>query len=216
MKKIIIRAEKVSKSYQTGRLDTNQKKDVIWALKDVDFDVTEGDIVNLKGHNGAGKSTLLKILCRITSPTHGMISGFGRINCLLEAGTGFYPELTGLENTYLKGAMLGMNQSEISKQMEEIIAFAGIESMLHTPVKGYSTGMQIRLAFSAMIHLRSEILILDEVLAIGDASFQQRCMEKIREVNRVEGKSILIVSHDIGTMERLCNREIHLVNGQIL
>src|SRR6202046_1664048 len=181
-----------------------------WALKDVSFEVKQGEVLGIIGRNGAGKSTLLKILSRITEPTQGRILLKGRVASLLEVGTGFHPELTGRENIYLNGAILGMTQREIRKKFDEIVAFAEIEKFLDTPVKHYSSGMYVRLAFAVAAHLEPEILIVDEVLAVGDTDFQKKCMGKMDEVSRRDGRTVLFVSHTMASVERLCDRAILL------
>lgn len=185
-----------------------------WALKDISFEVKEGEILGIIGHNGAGKSTLLKILSRITTPTIGRAEVYGRIGSLLEVGTGFHSELTGRENIYLNGAILGMKKSEIKSKFEEIVAFAEVEDFLDTPVKHYSSGMFIRLAFAVAAHLEPEILVVDEVLAVGDAAFQQKCLGKMEEIGK-SGRTVLYVSHNLLAMEGLCDRLICLKKGQI-
>lgn len=183
-----------------------------WALNDVSFNINVGDVVGIIGRNGAGKSTLLKILSRITEPTKGRIGIKGRIASLLEVGTGFHPELTGKENIYLNGAVLGMQQSEVRRKFDEIVAFAGVEKFLGTPVKRYSSGMYVRLAFAVAAHLESEILIIDEVLSVGDAEFQKKCLGKMKDVTH-QGRTVLFVSHDFAAMSALCTRGIVLKNG---
>jgi lipopolysaccharide transport system ATP-binding protein len=185
-----------------------------WALKDVSFDIQQGDRVGIIGRNGAGKSTLLKILSRITEPTSGKISIKGRVASLLEVGTGFHPELTGRENIYLNGAILGMSRAEISSKFDEIVAFAEVERFLDTPVKRYSSGMYVRLAFAVAAHLEPEILIVDEVLAVGDAQFQKKCMGKMNDVGK-EGRTVLFVSHNMGALRNLCERAILLRDGSL-
>ncbi len=184
-----------------------------WALKDVSFDIQQGDRVGIIGRNGAGKSTLLKILSRITEPTSGKVSIKGRVASLLEVGTGFHPELTGRENIYLNGAILGMSKAEIANKFDEIVAFAEVERFLDTPVKRYSSGMYVRLAFAVAAHLEPEILIVDEVLAVGDAQFQKKCMGKMRE--RDEERTILFVSHNLNAVRTLCNKVLLMENGKI-
>jgi lipopolysaccharide transport system ATP-binding protein len=183
-------------------------------LKDVSFEIKQGDRVGIIGRNGAGKSTLLKILSRITEPTEGRISINGRVASLLEVGTGFHPELTGRENIYLNGAILGMSRVEIKKKFDEIVAFAEVEKFLDTPVKRYSSGMYVRLAFAVAAHLEPEILIVDEVLAVGDIQFQKKCLGKMEDVGK-EGRTVLFVSHNMATVTTLCRRAIWLVNGQV-
>jgi lipopolysaccharide transport system ATP-binding protein len=184
-----------------------------WALKDVAFEVKQGQVVGIIGRNGAGKSTLLKILSRITKPTTGAIEIHGRIGSLLEVGTGFHPELTGRENIYLNGAILGMKKTEIERKFDEIVAFAEVDRFLDTPVKRFSSGMYMRLAFAVAAHLEPEILLVDEVLAVGDAAFQAKCLGKIGDVAR-EGRTVLFVSHNLGSMANLCSRAILLVQGR--
>ncbi len=186
-----------------------------WALKDVYFEIKQGDRVGIIGRNGAGKSTLLKILSRITDPTCGRISIKGRVASLLEVGTGFHPELSGRENIYLNGAILGMNKVEIKKKFDEIVAFAEVEKFLDTPVKRYSSGMYVRLAFAVAAHLEPEILIVDEVLAVGDAAFQKKCLEKMEDVGK-EGRTVLFVSHQMAALQNLCQRAIWLNYGEVV
>src|SRR5436190_13166306 len=185
-----------------------------WALKDVSFDVMPGEVVGIIGRNGAGKSTLLKILSRITEPTSGKVELFGRVGSLLEVGTGFHPELTGRENIFLNGAILGMRREEIAKKFDEIVDFAEIEEFLDTPVKRYSSGMYVRLAFAVAAHLEPEILVVDEVLAVGDAQFQKKCLKKMKDVGE-HGRTVLFVSHDMQAMSRLCERVAWLDAGKI-
>lgn len=189
--------------------------DIVWSLKDINFEIEQGDAVGIIGRNGAGKSTLLKVLSRVTSPTTGRITGKGRIASLLEVGTGFHPELTGRENIYLNGAILGMRKKEITRKFEEIVDFAGVERYIDTPVKRYSSGMYVRLAFAVAAHLESEILIVDEVLAVGDAEFQKKCLGKMGEVSKGQGRTVLFVSHNMGSVQELCNKGIVLQYGQI-
>jgi lipopolysaccharide transport system ATP-binding protein len=190
-------------------------KETFWALKEVSFDVKKGEIVGIIGRNGAGKSTLLKILSRITKPTSGEIDVYGRIGSLLEVGTGFHAELTGRENIFLNGAILGMRRLEIRKQFDAIVDFAEVEQFLDTPVKRYSSGMYVRLAFAVAAHLNPEILIVDEVLAVGDASFQKKCLGKMEEAG-ARGRAVLFVSHSMPSVLRLCNRVIMLESGRIV
>lgn len=185
-----------------------------WALKDLSFDIQQGDKVGIIGRNGAGKSTLLKIMSRITEPTTGKVKIKGRVASLLEVGTGFHPELTGRENIFLNGAILGMSKVEIKRKFDEIVAFAEVEQFLDTPVKRYSSGMYVRLAFSVAAHLEPEILIIDEVLAVGDAQFQKKCLGKMDEAGR-EGRTILFVSHNMGVISQLCSTCMWLDNGEI-
>jgi len=186
-----------------------------WALDEVSFEVTEGEVVGIIGRNGAGKTTLLKILSRITEPTRGFFEVGGRVASLLEVGTGFHPELTGRENVYLNGAILGMKRSEIMRKFNEIVAFSEIERFINTPVKRYSTGMQVRLAFAVAAHLEPEILLVDEVLAVGDARFQQKCLAKMEDVGQ-HGRTVLFISHNTGAITRLCRRAIWLDAGRVV
>jgi lipopolysaccharide transport system ATP-binding protein len=187
-----------------------------WALRDVSFTVNQGDVLGVVGRNGAGKSTLLKLLSRITEPTQGEIALYGRVGSLLEVGTGFHPELTGRENIFLNGGILGMRRAEIARQFDEIVAFAEIEKYLDTPVKRYSSGMYVRLAFAVAAHLNPEILIVDEVLAVGDANFQRKCLGKMQEVAQGGARTVLFVSHNMAAVRALCNRAILLKNGRLL
>ena len=190
------------------------ERETFWALQDVSFDVHQGDVVGIIGRNGAGKSTLLKILSRITEPTAGQIDLYGRVGSLLEVGTGFHPELTGRENVYLNGAILGMKRAEIARQFDAIIDFSGTEQFLDTPVKRYSSGMYVRLAFAVAAHLNPEILIVDEVLAVGDAEFQKKCLGKMKDVAR-SGRTVLFVSHNMAAVRQLCTSAIALKNGRM-
>lgn len=192
----------------------NQSKECFWALKDVSFEVEKGDVIGIIGRNGAGKSTLLKILSQITRPTEGKIEVNGRIASLLEVGTGFHPELTGRENVFLNGTILGMTRKEVASKFDEIVTFSGIEKFIDTPVKHYSSGMYVRLAFAVAAHLEPEILIIDEVLAVGDAEFQKKCLGKMKDVAG-EGRTVLFVSHDLGAVESLCNKAVLLENGKV-
>ena len=193
---------------------TVQEGDRFLALDDISLEISAGERVGIIGHNGAGKSTLLKLLCRVTAPSDGRISYNGRITSMLEVGTGFHPELTGRENVYMNGAILGMKKSEISKKMEDIIDFSEVRQFIDTPVKRYSSGMYVKLAFSVAAHLDSEIMIMDEVLAVGDISFQQKCLDKMRRVSEDEGRTILYVSHNMNTIRQLCERCIVLDRGK--
>ena len=188
-------------------------EDTIWALKDVSFDVTRGEVVGIIGRNGAGKSTLLRILSRITEPTEGRAEIYGRVGSLLEVGTGFHPELTGRENIYLNGAILGMTKTEINRKFDDIVAFAEIEKFIHTPVKHYSSGMYVRLAFAVAAHHEPEILLVDEVLAVGDAAFQKKCLGKMGDVAE-EGRTVLFVSHNLQVISTLTKRTLLLDNGR--
>lgn len=194
---------------------TKGQSDVVWSLKDINFEIEQGNAVGVIGRNGAGKSTLLKILSRVTSPTTGSVKVRGRIASLLEVGTGFHPELTGRENVFLNGAILGMRKAEIKRKFDEIVDFAGIERYIDTPVKRYSSGMYVRLAFAVAAHLESEILIVDEVLAVGDAEFQKKCLGKMGEVSKGEGRTVLFVSHNMESVRSICNDGLLLNNGEI-
>ena len=197
--------------------DRSQKgqSDYVWALRDINFEVNKGEVLGIIGRNGAGKSTLLKVLSRTTSPSIGKIKVKGRVASLLEVGTGFHPELTGKENIYLNGAILGMSKHEITRKFDEIVDFAGVERYIDTPVKRYSSGMYVRLAFGVAAHLESEILIVDEVLAVGDIEFQKKSLGKMGEVSRSEGKTVLFVSHNMTSIGSLCNKLLVMKNGQI-
>jgi len=184
------------------------------ALDDVSFEITHGEIVGIIGGNGAGKSTLLKVLSRVVRPSAGSAEIHGRLASLLEVGTGFHPDLTGRENIYMSGIILGMTRTEVARRFDEIIAFAGVERFLDTPIKWYSSGMQTRLGFAVAAHLEAEILLIDEVLSVGDAEFQKRCLGKIKEV-AVGGRTVLFISHDMNSVQTLCNRAIWLENGQV-
>jgi lipopolysaccharide transport system ATP-binding protein len=198
--------------------DRTQKgnSDYVWALKDINFEIQQGDAVGIIGRNGAGKSTLLKLLSKVTKPTTGNIKVKGRIASLLEVGTGFHPEMTGRENIYLNGAILGMTRKEITRKFDEIVAFSGVERYIDTPVKRYSSGMYVRLAFAVAAHLESEILIVDEVLAVGDAEFQKKCLGKMGDVSKGEGRTVLFVSHNMAAVKTLCNTGILMRNGTIV
>lgn len=189
-------------------------KEEFWALKDINFNVNQGEIIGIIGSNGAGKSTLLKILSQITPPTSGEIKLHGRVGSLLEVGTGFHPELTGRENIFLNGAILGMPKKDIIKKFDQIVDFSGIEKFLDTPVKYYSSGMYVRLAFAVAAHMEPDILIVDEVLAVGDVEFQKKCLGKMEEVTQKEGRTVLFVSHNMGAVKKLCSRGILLDKGQ--
>jgi lipopolysaccharide transport system ATP-binding protein len=192
-----------------------ERDPTIWALKDVSFDVMPGEVIGIIGRNGAGKSTLLKVLSRITEPTEGQVRLFGRIASLLEVGTGFHPELTGRENVFLNGAVLGMKRAQIEQQFDAIVSFAEIEKFIDTPVKHYSSGMYLKLGFAVAAHLEPEILVIDEVLAVGDSSFQKKCLRKIGDVAR-SGRTVLFVSHNLGAVQTLCERAILLHNGRVV
>jgi len=228
----IIKVENLNKKYKIGdkenyytlrdklanplKLFNKSKSREFWALKNINLEIIHGEAIGIIGRNGAGKSTLLKILSQITPPTTGKITMRGRVASLLEVGTGFHPELTGRENIFLNGAILGMTRKEIKSKFDQIVAFAGIEKFLDTPVKRYSSGMYVRLAFAVAAHLESEILIVDEVLAVGDAQFQKKCLGKMDEVTKKEGRTVLFVSHNMGAVKRLCNKAILLENGNII
>jgi lipopolysaccharide transport system ATP-binding protein len=200
-----------------ARLGRNERStsETFWALKNVSFAVKAGEALGIIGSNGAGKSTLLRILNRITEPTNGAVDIYGRVGALLDVGTGFHPELTGRENIFLNGAILGMNRAEIRRKFDEIVAFAEVEKFLDTPVKRYSSGMYVRLAFAVAAHLDPEILLIDEVLAVGDAEFQEKCFAKMEEVATEKGRTIIFVSHDLDAIHRLCDRAILLRDGAI-
>jgi len=227
----ILRVVDISKSYASGRsgsisgdltrwLGRNpiepRNRRVLWALKNISFELKKGDRLAITGENGAGKSTLLKILSKITAPTSGVICGTGKITSILEVGTGFHPELSGIENIYLNGAMLGMSKIDVKAKIDEIVSFADIREQINTPVKWYSSGMYMRLAFSTAAHLHSEIMIMDEVLAVGDVNFRNRCLEKLKELSNDFGKTILLVSHDSGSIDYLCNKELKLSKGTMI
>ena len=233
MTEAVIQVEKLGKRFHIGKLKagttlrdalTNAVKaafrrraddadTTLWALRDVSFEVKQGEVVGLIGRNGAGKSTLLKLLARVTRPTEGWAEIKGRIGSLLEVGTGFHPELSGRENVFLSGAILGMKKAEIQKKFDEIVAFSEVERFLDTPLKHYSSGMQTRLAFSVAAHLEPEILLVDEVLAVGDAAFQKKCLGKMKDVAR-HGRTIIFVSHNVAAVLRLCSRCLVLVGGR--
>lgn len=201
-----------------GETNDRTKKsdsDFVWALKDITFDVEQGDVVGIIGKNGAGKSTLLKILSRVTAPTTGSIKVKGRIASLLEVGTGFHPEMTGRENIYMNGSIMGMTKQEINRKFDEIVDFAGVEKYIDTPVKRYSSGMIVRLGFAIAAHLEPEILVVDEVLAVGDAEFQKKAIGKMQDVSRGEGRTVLFVSHNMAAVRSLCTRGVALENGMI-
>ena len=192
------------------------ESNIVWSLKDLNFEIEQGDAIGIIGRNGAGKSTLLKILSRITMPTSGTVKVKGRIASLLEVGTGFHPELTGRENIYLNGAILGMRRQEIKRKFDEIVDFSGVERYIDTPVKRYSSGMYVRLAFAVAAHLESEILIVDEVLAVGDIEFQKKCLGKMGDVSKGEGRTVLFVSHNMAAISNLCSKAIYLKNGSLI
>ncbi len=201
---------------ETNDRSSKGESEYVWALKDIDFKVEQGDVVGIIGKNGAGKSTLLKILSKVTAPTTGTIRARGRIGSLLEVGTGFHPEMTGRENIYMNGAILGMKKNEITRKLDEIIDFSGCERYIDTPVKRYSSGMMVRLGFAVAAHLDPEILVVDEVLAVGDAEFQKKAIGKMQDVSRGEGRTVLFVSHNMGSVQQLCNSGILLDKGQIV
>lgn len=210
-------ADKLRRAVRLGQRvedDTPEVED-FWALKNVSFEVRRGDVVGIIGRNGAGKSTLLKVLSRITEPTEGRVTLRGHVASLLEVGTGFHPELSGRENIYLNGAILGMTRAEIKRKFDEIVAFADVEKFLDTPVKRYSSGMHVRLAFSVAAHLEPEILVVDEVLAVGDAEFQTKCLGKMRDVSQ-SGRTVLFVSHNIAAVQTLCSRGLLLDSGRVI
>lgn len=225
---VAIRVSGVSKRYEIGKAKDGSlrgtlsslfksgaaQKDEFWALKDVSFEVKKGEVIGIIGKNGAGKSTLLKILSQITKPTEGRIEINGRVASLLEVGTGFHPELTGRENVFLNGTILGMTRKEVEDKFDEIVAFSGVEKFIDTPVKHYSSGMYVRLAFAVAAHLEPEILIIDEVLAVGDAEFQKKCLGKMKDVAG-EGRTVLFVSHNMAAVRELCERGVFLENGLI-
>jgi lipopolysaccharide transport system ATP-binding protein len=207
---------KPGKTGDSNGLSTRSTKEDFWALKDVSFEVQQGEVLGIIGRNGAGKSTLLKILSRITDPTEGRVTIRGRVASLLEVGTGFHPELTGSENIYLNGAILGMGKKEIKRKFDEIVDFAGTEKFLDTPVKRYSSGMYVRLAFAVAAHLEPEILVVDEVLAVGDAEFQKKCLGKMQEVSTREGRTILFVSHNMAAVRTLCTHAALMDGGKLI
>lgn len=218
---LAIRAESLGKAYALGEqsnlmsLGRNPPQRLHWALEDISFDIHHGEAVGIIGHNGAGKSTLLKLLARITEPTRGQATIYGRVASLLEVGTGFHPELTGRENIFMNGSILGMKRAEIARHFDEIVDFAGVEKFIDTPVKRYSSGMQMRLAFSVAAHLQPEILIIDEVLAVGDVQFQKKCMGKMDDVSR-SGRTVLFVSHNMAAVRQLTTRCLLLSHGKVL
>lgn len=200
---------------ETNEKSTKGVSDIVYSLKDINFEVKQGEALGIIGKNGAGKSTLLKIISRVTSPTAGSINIKGRVASLLEVGTGFHPELTGRENIYLNGAILGMRKKEITRKIDEIIDFSGVERYIDTPVKRYSSGMYVRLAFAVAAHLESELLIVDEVLAVGDAEFQKKCLGKMGEISTKEGRTVLFVSHNMAAIQNLCTIALMLESGEI-
>lgn len=201
---------------ETNDRSTKRESEYVWSLRNINFEIEQGDAVGIIGRNGAGKSTLLKLLSKVTKPTTGKIYSNGRIASLLEVGTGFHPEMTGRENIYLNGAILGMTRKEITRKFDEIVDFSGVERYIDTPVKRYSSGMYVRLAFAVAAHLESEILIVDEVLAVGDAEFQKKCLGKMGDVSKGEGRTVLFVSHNMAAVQNLCNKGIVLKDGNII
>ncbi len=214
--KIMGKEDPFLKIGETNDRSVRGESDIVWSLKDINFEIGQGEAVGIIGKNGAGKSTLLKILSRVTGPTTGEIKIKGKIASLLEVGTGFHPELSGKENIYLNGAILGMRKKEITKKIDEIIEFSGVERYIDTPVKRYSSGMYVRLAFAVAAHLESEILIVDEVLAVGDADFQKKCLGKMGEISKGQGRTVLFVSHNMAAISSLCPNSILLHNGKIV
>ena len=200
---------------ETNDRSSKGMSEYVWALRDIDFKVEQGDVVGIIGKNGAGKSTLLKILSKVTAPTTGTIRARGRIGSLLEVGTGFHPEMTGRENIYMNGAILGMKKDEITRKLDEIIDFSGCERYIDTPVKRYSSGMMVRLGFAVAAHLDPEILVVDEVLAVGDAEFQKKAIGKMQDVSRCEGRTVLFVSHNMTSIKQLCQKSVWLENGKV-
>jgi lipopolysaccharide transport system ATP-binding protein len=212
--KVLGKEDPFLKIGETNDRSKKGESNIVWSLKDINFEINQGDAVGIIGKNGAGKSTLLKLLSRVTSPTTGEIKVKGRIASLLEVGTGFHPELSGRENIYLNGAILGMRKKEITGKLDEIIDFSGVERYIDTPVKRYSSGMYVRLAFAVAAHLESEILIIDEVLAVGDAEFQKKCLGKMGDISKGEGRTVLFVSHNMAAVKSLCDKGIVLENGK--
>lgn len=200
---------------ETNDRTTKGASDYVWALRDINMEIKKGDVVGIIGKNGAGKSTLLKLLSRVTTPTTGTIKAHGRIGSLLEVGTGFHPEMTGRENIYMNGAILGMSKQEITRKFDEIVDFSGCERYIDTPVKRYSSGMMVRLGFAVAAHLDPEILIVDEVLAVGDAEFQKKAIGKMQDVSKGEGRTVLFVSHNMASVQKLCNKGYLLQNGEV-
>jgi lipopolysaccharide transport system ATP-binding protein len=233
MAEIAIKVENLGKSYRLGALGTaslkrdfmaifgkgqnkeEDEREILWALKNVSFDIKKGDAVGIVGKNGAGKSTLLKLLSRTTAPSTGSIKVNGKISSLLEVGTGFHPELTGRENIFLNGAIMGMSKRDIKARFDEIVEFSGVSRFIDTPVKRYSSGMYVRLAFAVAAHLETEIMIIDEVLAVGDVDFQKKCLGKMREVTGNEGRTVLFVSHNMASVKALCNHGLFLEKGSL-
>ena len=213
--KILRKEDPYLKIGETNDRSKKGSSDFVWALRDITFDVEQGDVVGIIGKNGAGKSTLLKLLSRITSPSTGVIRARGRIGSLLEVGTGFHPEMTGRENIYMNGSIMGMTRAEITRKLDEIVDFAGVERYLDTPVKRYSSGMTVRLGFAVAAFMEPEILVVDEVLAVGDAEFQKKAIGKMQDVSQGGGRTVLFVSHNMASVEALCNKGIVMSNGQV-
>ena len=213
--KILRREDPYLKVGEVNDRASKGNSEYVWALKDINFKVEQGDVVGIIGRNGAGKSTLLKLLSRVTAPTTGTIRARGRIASLLEVGTGFHPEMTGRENIYMNGSIMGMSRAEITRKLDEIVDFSGCERYLDTPVKRYSSGMTVRLGFAIAAHLEPEILVVDEVLAVGDAEFQKKAIGKMQDVSKGEGRTVLFVSHNMGAVKNLCKRGIVLNQGQV-
>lgn len=212
---ILGREDPYLKIGETNIRETKGESEYVWALKDINLEVEQGEVLGIIGKNGAGKSTLLKILSKVTAPTTGIVKARGRIASLLEVGTGFHQEMTGRENIYLNGAIMGMTKYEITRKLDEIVDFAGVERYIDTPVKRYSSGMTVRLGFAVAAHLEPEILVVDEVLAVGDAEFQKKALGKMQEVSKGHGRTVLFVSHNMVSVKKLCNRSILLGNGKI-
>ncbi len=211
--KILRREDPYLKIGDVNIRSSKADSEYIWALRDINFEVQQGDVLGIIGKNGAGKSTLLKILSKVTAPTTGIIHAKGRIASLLEVGTGFHPEMTGRENIYMNGAIMGMTKAEINRKLDEIVDFSGVERYIDTPVKRYSSGMTVRLGFAIAAHLEPEILVVDEVLAVGDAEFQKKAIGKMQDVSKGEGRTVLFVSHNMGAVQSLCHKGILLENG---
>lgn len=214
--RVLGREDPFLKLEETNFRDIKGETDVVWSLKDIDLSIEQGDAIGIVGRNGAGKSTLLKLLSRVTAPTTGLIKIRGRVASLLEVGTGFHPELTGRENVYLNGSILGMRKKEIDRKFDEIVDFSGVERYIDTPVKRYSSGMSVRLAFAVAAHLESEILIVDEVLAVGDAEFQKKCIGKMEEIGQKDGRTVLFVSHNMGAIQEFCHRGVQIDSGSVV
>lgn len=200
---------------QSNTLSSKEKEGIVWALRDINLSVEQGEVLGIIGKNGAGKSTLLKLLSRVTAPTTGRIRAWGRVASLLEVGTGFHPEMTGRENIYMNGSIMGMTKAEINRKFDEIVDFAGVERYIDTPVKRYSSGMTVRLGFAIAAHLEPEILVVDEVLAVGDAEFQKKAIGKMQDISKGEGRTVLFVSHNMTAVRKLCNSGIILKNGSV-